>query len=850
MNDLKKESLKDTLSSILDIIICLLLFIMSMYKGGFYKADTAFSNLAISSIGVGVVIVKLIRNIKNNNIVNKSWIITILDGFVLLLPICFLLSILFNTAADLEGSITEFFTYLNFSIIYFITRSTKNRNYYINTIILIGAVLAILGIDELTTRSIESAFSSMSINYLTESTGRLSATLQYANVTALLMLIASIFSIMRIIEHRKEKEFISKYKVIAYTFLTILLNTCIILTSSRMAVILLVISYMAISIFCLVTKKHRSIMLNIGLSLLISVLAVNKIEGYILAKEYIRVTYTYLLLLLFNILFHFIVFRLEKEIDRIKITKDVKKKLLISLTATLLITTILICSINTPLEITTINDESITISRNIYSKFNIGQNSLFISLEKSQDADYDIYIYSVDEDFNKEKLINLKNMEETEDKGFVKLNSTFNVPENVNNLRINLKVKAGTVKVNKLKINDESIKLSYIILPDELVFKVRDTFMHDQNNILRYEYYEDAIKLIKISPVIGHGGEGFLARYQEVQESNYISSEVHSSILQIGVETGIIGMIVFTAILTISIFAIIKSIKILDERIHLFIFLIILVSFIVMSAFDITLSYQLFVLILAIILGISASYYFENFKKQNKTIYKLDNKSRGALLDICVLSTALLVTVFSAYYALNIYKASMVSISQKESIENEVQESYTKISVYEKKLTLDKYNTDNALKLNKLYEEHIKLLNDIMLTEQDEENRKLLDKEATEYVIRQKLLIDNLIEYDYYDKYVLNEAAICYFDNFINYSKIYEKNFESKEVAYAFYLAYALKLTDRILEVGPNNKVANDMADNIYNLYYNSLKKKNTYLKSEVIESVVKDLKIRVDERK
>ena len=75
-------------------------------------------------------------------------------------------------------------------------------------------------------------------------------------------------------------------------------------------------------------------------------------------------------------------------------------------------------------------------------------------------------------------------------------------------------------------------------------------------------------------------------------------------------------------------------------------------------------------------------------------------------------------------------------------------------------------------------------------------------------------------------------------------------NFKTKEVAYAFYLAYALKLTDRILEVGPNNKVANDMADNVYNTYYNSLKKKNTYLKSEVIESVVKDLKIRVDERK
>lgn len=850
MNDLKKESLKDTLSSILDIIICLLLFIMSMYKGGFYKADTAFSNLAISSIGVGVVVVKLIRNIKNNNEVNKSWIITLLDGFVLLFPICFLLPIVFNTAADLEGSITEFFTYLNFSIIYFITRSTKNRSYYINTIILIGAILAVLGIDELTTRSIEEAFSSMSINYLTESTGRLSATLQYANVTALLMLIASIFSIMRIIEHREEKEVISKYKVISYTFLTMLLNTCIILTSSRMAVILLAISYIAISAFCLITKKHRSIILNMVFSLLVSVLAVNKIEGFILAKEYIKVTYTYLLLLLFNILFHLGIFRLEKEVYRIKITKNSKKKILLAAVATLLIMTILIGSINTPLEITTVEDASITINRNIYTGFNIGQNDLFISLQKSQDADYDIYIHSVDKDFNKQKVISLKNMNQTDEKGLVKLNSTFNVPENVNNLRINIKVKQGTVKVNKFKINDESIKLSYIIVPDELVFKVRDTFMHDQNNILRYEYYADAIKLIKLSPIIGHGGEGFLARYQEVQESSYVSSEVHSSILQIGVETGIIGMIIFVAILTISIFAIIKGIKLLDERIYLFIFLIVLVSFIIMSVFDITLSYQLFVLILAIILGTSASYYFENFKKQNKTIYKLDNKSRGALLDICVLSTALLITVFSTYYALNIYKASMVSISQKENIENEVQELYTKISVYEKKLTLDRYNVDNALKLNKLYDEHVKLLNDIMLTEQDEENSKLLDKEVTEYIIRQKLLIDNLIEYDYYDKYVLNEAANCYFNNFINYSKIYEKNFKTREVAYAFYLAYALKLTDRILEVGPNNKVANDMADNIYNTYYNSLKKKNTYLKSEVIESVVKDLKIRVDERK
>lgn len=853
MSKESKEQLKEKLSSILDIIICLILFIMSLYKGGFYKADTAFSNIAICSFGIIILIVKLIRNIKNNNMVTKNWMISTLDCLMIIMPVCYLMPILFRTYASIEGSITEFLTYLNFSIIYFIVRSTKNREYYIDTIIIIGVVLAILGIDELTSRTLENVFATISVSYVTEQTGRLAATLQYANVTALVILIATELVMYKLINTLEKKEYSEKYMIAIYTFILILLSSCTLLTGSRMASLLLLLAYLIVEIYLYMKKDKKGALIRLFISLPVSIILTSMVEKNINMKEYNKVAIMYLCLFVFiwaiEVTLREFVKKIFNKVKVIKIKRPSKKKVLICSLLSAVMTILVICLVYVPLDIKANDDEKQITGRNIYGSYVYGKNEIDITISENENADYNIYVYEVYEDFTRQCLCDKSDFKnEKNSDGSVSLTGEINVGKRIKNLRMSVTVKKGSIEIESLKINKKMVKLSYLLVPDSLVFKLKDTFVHDQNNELRNTYYNDSIKLIKLSPIIGLGGEGFLTRYQEVQDKTYISSEAHSSILQIGVETGILGIIIFASIILVSICIIFKTIKMEENKSFPIIMLITMITYIITSLFDISMSFQLLVLLLAVIVGLACSYYFERTRETNKDIYKMDNKSKLALVNICTLTTELVLTIFAAYYSYNVYKAGLINVEFASiNAESEMQVSYTTVNLYEKKLLLDKYNVKYALKLNESYTNHIELLTKFNITETDKAKKRSVESEILQYTIRQKNVIDNLIEYDYYDKYALNDAAKCYFNNFMIYAKIYEKNFTTSEVAYAFYLGYAIKLTERINIVGPYNKVAQDMVLDIYEYYYNSLNKKNKYIKSEVIASVVKDLGLKLE---
>ena len=66
-------------------------------------------------------------------------------------------------------------------------------------------------------------------------------------------------------------------------------------------------------------------------------------------------------------------------------------------------------------------------------------------------------------------------------------------------------------------------------------------------------------------------------------------------------------------------------------------------------------------------------------------------------------------------------------------------------------------------------------------------------------------------------------------------------------MAYAFYLNYALKLTNRIIELGPQNKVAHNMYTSILKTYIEELTRQNKYMQSATIDSVVLDMKKALD---
>jgi spore coat protein CotF len=55
---------------------------------------------------------------------------------------------------------------------------------------------------------------------------------------------------------------------------------------------------------------------------------------------------------------------------------------------------------------------------------------------------------------------------------------------------------------------------------------------------------------------------------------------------------------------------------------------------------------------------------------------------------------------------------------------------------------------------------HIDLLNEIYLLTQNEDERFVLKTEINNYIARQKEIADNIIEYEYYNKYALEKVVL------------------------------------------------------------------------------------------
>ncbi len=59
----------------------------------------------------------------------------------------------------------------------------------------------------------------------------------------------------------------------------------------------------------------------------------------------------------------------------------------------------------------------------------------------------------------------------------------------------------------------------------------------------RLIFYKDAVKMIMNQPLLGYGGGGWDGAYKLFRSYGYYSSELHNNVLQVAVETGLVGII-------------------------------------------------------------------------------------------------------------------------------------------------------------------------------------------------------------------------------------------------------------------------------------------------------------------
>ncbi|ACB86064.1 O-antigen ligase family protein [Natranaerobius thermophilus] len=85
-------------------------------------------------------------------------------------------------------------------------------------------------------------------------------------------------------------------------------------------------------------------------------------------------------------------------------------------------------------------------------------------------------------------------------------------------------------------------------MPEQVQSRVEAIDFRETGLGTRGELMETAWAMIKDSPILGAGGGGWEPLYHRYMERDYWATEVHSHIFQVGVETGIPGMLIFSAI--------------------------------------------------------------------------------------------------------------------------------------------------------------------------------------------------------------------------------------------------------------------------------------------------------------
>ena len=813
--------MKERVQKVLDVIICILLLVVAISKGGFYKEDILFPTMIIIVIGLVYLVIKTVLNIKENGIIRKNKLVTVLDFAMIAFPITYLLPIVFNKYVSLENSIFEYIRCASTSIVYFIVRTSRKKDIYLDLILVIACVTAAFGVDEVTYRLMDKI--NIPINYLPRNRSVVSSMTQYANVAAILMIVGINICVYNF--NKSGKSY--------YIFLYILLQSVTFLTTSRMALAISFALLVAWCVFYIKCKKQANMMciiINYLLSIMIAGVISSCVDNGNLYIAY---------LLYLGVAIVICILKNNKEkicnfFNKIMVLKKNKKVMSYIFVA---FVALIVLVVLTPGKLKVANTTKVVR----LSDFDIGENILSFNITKQNDATkYNISVTKIYDTYKPEEVISAKSEDLTNGAFCQKIHIT----ENIKYVQLEINVEDGYIIVDNAKINEKNITLSYAFVPDRLAYRIKTDFILDLNNTLRFNYYKDGIKLWKKSPLVGLGGEGFKLCYQSVQEKSYISSEAHSAFIQTLVESGALGAVAYIIIQVTVIGICIVLFKLDSKNI---IYLLCILSLYIMATFDLIFSFAIVTYILAVVMGMVANCAV-NTNGKTKYEYSVDNKSTISMLKLGGFCIICVVLVAMSKYMIDVYKASMIKLPDiEENSEDYEDKIYEKVTLLEKKLELDKYNINYMIELDMTYYSYINTLKKVTLNAIETNEKDTASTILAEYILRQKANADNMIECEYYNKYAVEKVAICYFENYIRYSEIMSKNFENSEVAYAFYLNYALKLTNRIIELGPQNKVAHNMYTSILKTYIEELTRQNKYIQSATIDSVVLDMKKALD---
>lgn len=702
-----------------DIILkltMLMLILAPLFRGLFFEQERAYFHIA-SFLLVLVYMVAKLRTNEFKLIKSKS------DLFAFLLMLIYIVSI--SYAVDKRASIIEAIKYVNYFVIYILIRNLaktkREHNIVINSLLFSGFVVTMIGI--LAGIGIVEYNGAVMGN-------RISSTFQYPNALASYLLALYVITIGKSLVTNNKKlrlVYLNLANLFVFTF---------ILTYSRG--MWLIYPIILVIYFALINREYklRTIKYNVVTNI-ISVPSAFLFASKMQEQNQAKLIGILLISMGLFTVVAMLSFKLERKIEKISL-----KKIVVSIVSiAIILSGVLVFLISQTEPVLLKNDGTkdkwSMFYRNIYEldpneKYTVSIDyeilntklkpyagrirvigvdkdnrivntvlSEFLVPDKNEDGSYKEYNNEV---VDARVVIDFDEIESQEDKDKIKYFRLY-----LENYYADTSMKIKKVIItNKEGQLIKDVKLKHKYIPESIAKRIESIGVNDNSADARITFYEDASKIIKNNFIIGTGGGGWKAIYRKYQSYDYAASEAHNYYMQLFIEVGFIGFIIFIGFI-LSIFVICYKIyrKIYDElnidydfvefnTVHKSL-MVGIVTILTHAILDFDLSLSAFAMILFALFAIVVSNYEED-KILKLEIDKINSKS--------IISYATIALIVINLGIISSFKiANVNAITAAKLFEEDKDKSLAKLETASK---LDFVNVDYKKDLSKMYLEKFK----------------------------------------------------------------------------------------------------------------------------------------------
>lgn len=582
------------INNIILALLVSLLMVLPIFRGLFFTKEILITHIISFALYLFFLIVKFVRK-------EQLFLDSLMDLSVLLLILAYFLPLIFGQWVNLRDAWGEVIKYVNLFVIYSMVqtyaRQGKNKKIILSGLVVSGVVVALIGIF--------SAIGILELNGALIGSNRIASTLQYPNT------LAAFLGTLYLIDFALLEAMHSKWKRFTVVPFGYIIFFTFILTYSRAAWILLPI--FVLGLFIVLTKESKKTFLSYLFATWITSIAILKpFTDFLTGLNKIGSVVVLIIGMGLSIaLFNGI------EIMRSKAEK-VNYRLLYLVTGLIVLISIgmLVIAINTTQPLVFDNLQVTEnylnqISRNISNVSANRTYTLNVRVEAFKESQEEshwpwcIQIYGL----NSEDERVLLHQELGNELGLKELNISFDTKDDTDSLVIfftNMYPKTKAI-FYKGGIYDQEgtlvkqLKLSYRYLPESLVSRFNAISLSQRSVSGRLIYYKDALKIFSDYPFVGAGGGAWANLYEKYQSQPYVSTTTHSYLINILVETGIVGIMVFLLILGLLLCRLWISWK---QKNVLTITIIIAVLFLLAhSIFDFNFSFVSILLIFGALLG-------------------------------------------------------------------------------------------------------------------------------------------------------------------------------------------------------------------------------------------------------